>query len=106
LGTAAVSKDRTEIYIKEVNKTFLASQGLKFSIASSEALRAILQIPQDEPSMAPLTSETMSVSTVERAMPAARLYSSPLELHVLPPASQTTTLVKLSAKQGVVVEEE
>jgi hypothetical protein len=53
LGPAAVSKDRMEIYIKEANKTFLASRGLKFSIASSEALRAILQIPQDEPSITP-----------------------------------------------------
>ena len=57
LGTAAVSKERTEMYMKEVNEELFNPRGLKASIASTDAMRAVLRVPDSW--IAPLRPENM-----------------------------------------------
>ncbi|CZR65850.1 uncharacterized protein PAC_15750 [Phialocephala subalpina] len=99
LGTVAVSKGRTETYMREVNERLFKLRGMKVRIASTEAMRNVLRIPSGRPLLAPLTVETMNMSTVERALTEMRSYNAVLDLDVPPPAEQTTMLAKLSAKQ-------
>ncbi|KAE9373023.1 hypothetical protein N431DRAFT_289060, partial [Stipitochalara longipes BDJ] len=99
LGTALVSKSRTDMYMKEVDEKMFKPRGLKVSIALVEAMRRILRVPDTQPLLAPLTRETMQMSTVERELLAVREYNAVLELGVPRPMEQTTILAKLSARQ-------
>jgi hypothetical protein len=99
LGVAIVSKSQRDKYIQEVNEEIFKPRGLKLSIASMDAMRAILRIPETQPILAPLTPETMHMSTLDRNLLAVRPYNAELELDVPKPAEQTTMLAKLSAKQ-------
>jgi hypothetical protein len=99
LGTYAVSKGRTEAYMREVNEKMFKPRGLNVRIASTEAARALLKIPNAYPTLAPLTRQTMNMSTAERVLVETRPYNAVLDLNVPPPTEQTTTLAKLSARQ-------
>jgi len=68
LGTTAGRKVRTEMYIKEVNKKLFHPRGLKVSIASTDAMMAVLQILASEPMIAPLGPETMDMSSSQRVL--------------------------------------
>jgi hypothetical protein len=104
LGTAMVSKGRTEMYMREVNERMFKPRGLKASLASTEAMRAVLRIPVDRPTLAPLTAQTMTLSMVERALMEVGPYNAVLDLNVPPPTEQMTTFAKLSAKQVIAQE--
>lgn len=99
LGSAAVSMGRTELYMREMNATVFMPRGLKASLVSTNAMRAVLRIPVDRPILAPLTAETMALSTVERVVIAVGPYNAVLDLNVPPPTEQVTKLALLSAKQ-------
>ncbi|KAH7354669.1 hypothetical protein BKA65DRAFT_394888 [Rhexocercosporidium sp. MPI-PUGE-AT-0058] len=99
LGTAAVSKGRTELYMREVNKKLFEPRGLKVSIASSLATRKILKVPGSLPKLAPLTDDTFYISTAERVLRLVAPYSAHLDFDVPPPIEQTTIFAKLSARQ-------
>lgn len=99
LGTHAVSKGRTEAYMSQVNEKMFKPRNLKVSIVSTQATRALLKIPITHPKLAPLTAQTMSLSTAERVLVSIQPYNAVLDMHVPPPAEQTTALAKLSARQ-------
>ncbi|KAH9212024.1 hypothetical protein DL95DRAFT_304920, partial [Leptodontidium sp. 2 PMI_412] len=98
LGTAVVSKGRTELYLREVNKKMFEPRGLKVSIASSLATKEILKVPGTLPKLAPLNDDTFYLSTAERALRIVEPYSALLELDVPPPIEQVTMMAKLSAR--------
>ncbi|PVH78895.1 hypothetical protein DL98DRAFT_381553, partial [Cadophora sp. DSE1049] len=100
LGAAAVSKGRTELYLREVNKKLFGPRGLKVSIASTLATREILKVPGSLPKLASLSDETFYINTAERALRAVAPYSAHLELDVPPPTEQSTMLAKVSAKEA------
>ena len=99
LGTAAVSKGRTEMFLDKANAEFFAPRKLHVQIASSEAVTHVLHMPPGTPLVAPLTDETIDMSSQERRIAAIVPYASLLTLDVPPPAEQTTALAKVSAKQ-------
>ena len=99
LGTAAVSKGRTEIYMKEVNERFFAPRKLKVAIASRDAVAQVARLPGNTPVLAPLTRETMNMRLNERSLETMRGYIAELDFDVPPVAEQTTILAKMSAKQ-------
>lgn len=100
VGTVAVSKGRSDMYLKEVNEKMFKPRGLKVSIAKTDAMRYTLRIPTSNPILAPLEGGNLAISTAERALKAIHLYNTPLELNTLPPpTAQTTWLAKMSAKQ-------
>ena len=99
LGTAAVSRGRTEVYMKEVNERLFHSRGLQVRIASSDAMRAVLRIPREEPIVVPLDSETMRMSGTDRVLEAVRPFSADLDFNVPEPVQQSSVLAKLSARQ-------
>lgn len=71
----------------------------RVNIASTEAMRSILGMPDTQPALAPLTPEAVQMSTLERELLAVREYNAVLDLEVPSPAEQTTMLAKLSARQ-------
>jgi len=99
IGVAAVSKGRTEIYMREVNKLLFNPRGLKGSIASSAAMRKILRVPPGVSQLQPLSEETLHMSIAERAFQVVAPYAASLDLNIPDPAEQTTVLAKLSARQ-------
>jgi len=99
LGMAAVSNGRTEIYLREANESYFAPRRLKVRITSTDALIRVLGIPETQPMLSPFTRETLGMSVFERNMLVVRLYCSPLDLNVPPPATQTTILAKMSTRQ-------
>jgi hypothetical protein len=99
LGAAVVSKSRTDMYMKEVNEKMFKPRGLKVSITSVEAMRRILRILDTQPLLAPLTDETMQMSTLERELLALRDYNAMLDMNVPRPVEQPAMLAKLSARQ-------
>lgn len=99
LGTAVVSKSRTDIYVKEANEKIFMPRGLNVCIASSKSMRTILRIPETQSVIAPRTPETMEMSMLERELLAVRPYNAILYLFLPEPAEQTTLLAKLSARQ-------
>ncbi len=99
IGVAAVSKGRTEIYMREVNKLLFNPRGLKASIASSAAMREILRVTPGVSQLLPLSEETLHMSIAERAFQVVAPYAASLDLNIPDPAEQTTVLAKLSARQ-------
>jgi hypothetical protein len=99
LGTAAVSKGRTEMYMKEMNEKFFVPRKLKIAIASGEAVGAVVGLPRGGPILAPVTGETMQIGTVERSLEVMKGYTANLDFNIPPPAEQTTMLAKMSARQ-------
>ncbi|AQZ16932.1 hypothetical protein BZL39_K05300 [Zygosaccharomyces parabailii] len=96
---AVVSKGRTELYMREVNGAVFEPRSLKVSIASTSTMRDTLRVPINLPILAPLTADTMRLSTVERVLIELEPYNAALDFNVPPPTEQTTVLAKLSAKQ-------
>jgi hypothetical protein len=99
LGTVAVGKGRTEMYMKESNEKFFGPRKLKVAIASREAVGAVLGMPKGGPVLAPLTKDTISMGMVERSVAMMKGFAAELDFNVPPPAEQTTMLAKISAKQ-------
>ncbi|KUJ11339.1 uncharacterized protein LY89DRAFT_625896, partial [Mollisia scopiformis] len=99
LGTFAVSKGRTELYMREVNEKMFKPRGLKVSIAKTEAIRSVLRVPTGRPMLPPLNAQTVQMGIAERVLLQLWPYNAVLDLNVPPPAEQTTMLAKLSAKQ-------
>jgi hypothetical protein len=71
----------------------------RVNIASTEAMRSILGMPDTQPALAPLTPEAVQMSTLERELLAVREHNAVLDLEEPSPAEQTTMLAKLSARQ-------
>ena len=85
--------------MKEANETFFMPRKLKATIASRDAVGAVVGLPRDGPILAPLARETMYKGVVERSLEVMSGYVADLVFDVPPPAEQTTTLAKISAKQ-------
>ncbi|KAH8756429.1 hypothetical protein F5882DRAFT_468994 [Hyaloscypha sp. PMI_1271] len=99
LRTLVVSKSKIDMYIKEGIENMFKPRLPRVNIASTEAMRSILGIPDTQPALAPLTPEAVQMSTLERELLAVREYNAVLDLEVPSPAEQTTMLAKLSARQ-------
>jgi hypothetical protein len=99
VGIAAVSKSRTDMYMKEINERMSKPRGLKVSIASAEAMRSIFRVPSTHPVLAPVTAQTIRSTTMERMPLALAPCNAALELDVPLPAAQSTLLARVSAKQ-------
>lgn len=78
LGTVVVSKSRTEIYMKAVNRDFFAPRGLKATIASRDAMAILLRLPDSVGRLTPITAEIMDCSMLERRLEGKKPYMSEL----------------------------
>lgn len=93
-GTVAVSKGRTELYLRDANKDIFAPRGLKVEIAKLEAIAKIASIPLLDSSgkinkqsrlLADLEVEELhTMSGQERRLRALSPYIAPLEVTPLP----------------------
>ncbi|KAF5869323.1 uncharacterized protein Bfra_011130 [Botrytis fragariae] len=99
LGSAAVTKSRTDTYMQNANAKLFAPRGLKASIATMEAMAAVLQLPPDTLRLVAVTDETTFAAVLERRMSAVRPYVMETTLDVPPPAAQTNEMAQMSAAQ-------
>lgn len=97
LGTAAVSKGRTELFMSEVNKGPFNPRGLKVTLASTDAVMARCRMPQDAP--LPLGEDGQSLQG--RLLSTVAPYTAAITMDVPPPTNQRSTLDKLSTRQVV-----
>ncbi|KAF7905053.1 uncharacterized protein EAF01_005574 [Botrytis porri] len=98
LGSAAVTKSRTDTYMQNANTKLFAPRGLKASIATMEAMAAVLQLPPDTLRLVAVTDEDTSAAVLERRMSAVRPYVMETTFDV-PPATQTNEIAQMSAAQ-------
>ncbi|KAF7918959.1 hypothetical protein BELL_0262g00010 [Botrytis elliptica] len=99
LGSAAVTKSRTDTYIQNANAKLFAPRGLKASIATMEAMAAVLQLPPDTLRSITVTDENTYATVLERRMSAVRPYVMETTLDVPPPAAQMNEMAQMSAAQ-------
>ncbi|KAJ8123820.1 hypothetical protein ONZ43_g315 [Nemania bipapillata] len=103
LGTIALSKGATEVYLRKVNKEIFAPRGLKMEIAKLEAMARINGIPildtagkirNDVKLLQPLldAQEIQTVGATQRWLQALALWIEPLDLESLPPVNMDTNL--------------
>lgn len=97
IGTAAVSKGRTEMYMSDINKSLFNPRGLKAVIATTEAVMTRCGMPLD----ASLTDADSHYNFHERLLFALAPYTAPITLEVPPPMTQEFSLDRISAKQVV-----
>lgn len=107
VGTVAVSKGRTEVYMRQVNKEIFAPRGLKVEIAKLPAIAKMANIPiLDDLGKIDKKSKLLhdvdvgdmcSLSGQERRLTTLSQWIQPLELHSLPTIQeQKNPLSKLS----------
>ncbi|TGO28158.1 hypothetical protein BPAE_0031g00230 [Botrytis paeoniae] len=99
LGSAAVTKSRTDTYMQNANAKLFAPRGLKASIATMEAMAAVLQLPPDTLRLVAVTDENTFAAVLERRMSAVRPYVMETTVDVAPPAAQTNEMAQMSAAQ-------
>ncbi|TGO34981.1 hypothetical protein BHYA_0174g00040 [Botrytis hyacinthi] len=99
LGSAAVTKSRTDTYMQNANVKLFAPRGLKASIATMEAMAAVSQLPPDTLRSITVTDENTTATVLERRMSAVRPYVMETTLDVPPPAAQTSEMAQMSAAQ-------
>ncbi|KAI0539547.1 hypothetical protein GGR58DRAFT_226207 [Xylaria digitata] len=103
LGTFALSKGATEVYLRKVNKEIFAPRGLKMEIAKLEAMARINKLPildatggirSDVRSLQPLVDvqEIQTMGTAQRWLQALEPFVEPLDLESLPPINTDTNL--------------
>lgn len=98
IGTAAVSKGRSNIFVNEANKHFFAPRSLKMEVVGSQVLKERLGLRADADLVAALDGST-HLSVQDRRILALEPYTSPLTFDVPPPTAQTNALERLSAAQ-------
>ena len=98
-GTVAVSKSRTDMYMKAINLDYFAPRGLRVTIVTWDALIVSLRLPYSAQSLAPVSDETINYSVFERRLELLKPYIAELNFDVPPIAQQTTVLAKVSAGQ-------
>ncbi|KAF7946607.1 hypothetical protein EAE96_009602 [Botrytis aclada] len=99
LGSAAVTKSRTDSYMQNANAKLFAPRGLKASITTMEAMAAVVQLPPDTLRLVTVADENTSATVLERRMSAVRPYVMETTLDVPPPAAQTNEMAQMSAAQ-------
>ncbi|KAJ2990780.1 hypothetical protein NUW58_g2783 [Xylaria curta] len=103
VGTFALSKGATEVYLRKVNKEVFAPRGLKMEIAKLEAMARVNKIPildaagkirGDAQLLRPLLDEqeTQTMDPAQRWLQALELWIEPLDLETLPPINTNTNL--------------
>ncbi|KAK9323039.1 hypothetical protein V1517DRAFT_321697 [Lipomyces orientalis] len=99
IGIYAVSKGRTDRFMKQANSELFGPRRLKVQLCTTSALGKILGLPADEPFFAPLSDLNKDQPVNERRLAALEGYISPLIFQVPPPSPQSSALARLSEKQ-------
>ncbi|KAI1421472.1 hypothetical protein F5Y12DRAFT_706395 [Xylaria sp. FL1777] len=103
IGTVALSKGATEVYLRKVNKEIFAPRGLKMEIAKLEAMARVNKLPildaagrirSDVQVLQPLLDEQeiQTMGRAQRWLRALEPWVQPLELETLPPINMDTNL--------------
>ncbi|KAK9252660.1 hypothetical protein V1507DRAFT_390646 [Lipomyces tetrasporus] len=99
IGIYAVSKGRTDQFVKQANRELFGPRRLKVQLCTTSALGKVLGLPADEPFFAPLSDLNKDQPVNERRLAALEGYISPLTFQVPPPSPQSSALARLSEKQ-------
>ncbi|KAH8807964.1 hypothetical protein F5884DRAFT_790593 [Xylogone sp. PMI_703] len=95
LGTAAVSKGRTELYLRDMNARLFNPRGLQVNLATTEAMMVKCKIPVG----IDLLEGDQTRTFQERLLASVAKFCAPITLAVPPPATEDSALDKLSARQ-------
>ncbi|KAK9358766.1 hypothetical protein V1504DRAFT_486651 [Lipomyces starkeyi] len=91
VGVYAVSKGRTESFMKQANRELFAPRRLRVELCNTSALSKMLGLSSEVPFFAPLSHATAALDG----------YVSSLTFQVPPPGPQASVLARVSDKQAL-----
>ncbi|KKP03994.1 hypothetical protein THAR02_03909 [Trichoderma harzianum] len=99
VGTAAVTRIRTQRFLEAVNRDYFGPRGLKVSICKGHDLAPRIGLGQLLPEIPPMDLRSQCISIRDRQMQSIAPNIAPLSLDVPPPSEQRNIIDRMSAKQ-------
>jgi len=96
LGAAAMNYKRTKGYLSLMNEKYFHPRGLHVKIISTKRMKKLFELEKKDPCLAPLTEETLELSTQDRCLKYLSQYICELSFDVPAPSPATTMLAKIS----------
>ncbi|GAW15624.1 hypothetical protein ANO14919_050410 [Xylariales sp. No.14919] len=97
IGTAAMNYKRTKDYLSLMNEKYFHPRKLHVKIVGTKRLKKLFELDKKDPCLAPLTEDTLELTSQERCLRYLSRYSCELSFDVPSPSPATTTLAKITA---------
>ena len=99
LGAIAVNYKRTKDYLALTNEKYFHPRKLHVKIVNTKRLKTLLKLDKKDALLAPLTEDTLELSSQQRCLRYLSKYSCELSFDAPAPSPATTTLAKITAWQ-------
>ncbi|KAI0521602.1 hypothetical protein F5B22DRAFT_544657 [Xylaria bambusicola] len=99
LSAIALNYKRIRDYLSRMNETYFHPRKLHVKVINTKRLKTILKLEKKDPLLAPLTEDTLELSSQERCLKYLSQHSCELSFDVPAPSPATTTLAKITAWQ-------
>ncbi|KAI0913764.1 hypothetical protein F4823DRAFT_501627 [Ustulina deusta] len=99
IGSIAMNYKRTKDYIALMNEKYFHPRKLHIKVIGTKRLKKLFELDKKDPCLAPLTEDTLELSSQERCLRYLSQYSCELSFEVPAPSPATTTLAKIAAWQ-------
>ncbi|GAP87213.1 hypothetical protein SAMD00023353_2300490 [Rosellinia necatrix] len=96
LGALVMNYKRTKDYLALMNEKYFHPRKLHVKIAGTKRLRRLLGLDKKDPCLAPLTEETLELTSQERCLRYLSHYISELSFDVPAPSRATTVLARIA----------
>ncbi|KAF2967596.1 hypothetical protein GQX73_g5984 [Xylaria multiplex] len=97
LGTVAMNYKRTKDYLSLMNEKYFHPRKLHIKVIGTTRLKKLFELDNKDPCLAPLTEDTLELTSQERCLRYLSQYSCELSFDVPAPSPATTTLAKITA---------
>ncbi|KAI1296458.1 hypothetical protein F5Y03DRAFT_294074 [Xylaria venustula] len=97
IGAIVVNYKRTKEYMRLINEKYFHPRKLHVKIIGTKRLKKQFELDKKDPCLAPLTEDTLELTSQERCLRYLSQYSCELSFDVPPPSPVTTMLAKITA---------
>ncbi|KAI0975580.1 hypothetical protein F4678DRAFT_275005 [Xylaria arbuscula] len=97
IGSIAMNYKRTKEYMRLMNEKYFHPRKLHVKIIGTKRLKKQFELDKKDPCLAPLTEDTLELTSQERCLRYLSQYSCELSFDVPPPSPATTMLAKITA---------
>ncbi|KAI1188144.1 hypothetical protein F5B17DRAFT_429791 [Nemania serpens] len=97
IGTIALNYKRKKEYLALMNEKYFHPRKLHVKIIGTKRLKRLLGLDKKDPCLAPLTAETLELTSQDRCLRYLSRYTCELSFDVPAPSQATTTLAKITA---------
>ncbi|KAI1114202.1 hypothetical protein F5Y14DRAFT_441420 [Nemania sp. NC0429] len=99
IGTIALNYKRKKDYFALMNEKYFHPRKLHVKVIGTKRLKRLLGLDKKDPCLAPLTEETLELTSQDRCLRYLSQYTCELSFDVPAPSPATTTLAKITAWQ-------